>query len=228
VQSYRNTPKNWPWFIHLAEGTDEVAAGEYRRLKQLGCVGENTVIVHGVGLTSEDIEDAVLLVRGLVWCPSTNNYLLGKTNEVHDWTQKGGDVALGNDSRLTANGDFADEILEAQFKSAADVNFLWEALSVRAANILGNQACLQTNADFVCGSIRSRSRKKLILINGIPQIGSPDILAKFTHIQTVPAILDGVSKAIHIDLARRIHQCKLNEPGLEVDALPKGKRFWLF
>src|SRR6185369_7483539 len=50
VHSYRSTPKDWPWFIHLAEGTDDEAKGEYRRLKALGCVGHKTVIVHAVDL----------------------------------------------------------------------------------------------------------------------------------------------------------------------------------
>ncbi|MCU0514542.1 MAG: amidohydrolase, partial [Anaerolineae bacterium] len=49
VASYRRTPPGVPWFIHLAEGTDAAAAGEYQRLKALGCAGSNTVLVHGVG-----------------------------------------------------------------------------------------------------------------------------------------------------------------------------------
>jgi hypothetical protein len=72
-----------------------------------------------------------------------------------------------------------------------------------------------------------RSKIALIVHSGIPRIGDPDLMAKFPHIQTVAATLDGVPKAIHIDLARRIHQCTLKEPGLEVDALP-NRRFFLF
>jgi hypothetical protein len=64
--------------------------------------------------------------------------------------------------------------------------------------------------------------------DGIPRIGDPDIMAQFPYIQTVPATLDGVPKAIHIDLARRIHQCKLSEPGLTVAPLSDGRRFWIF
>jgi hypothetical protein len=60
----------------------------------------------------------------------------------------------------------------------------------------------------------------------VPQIGDPAVMAKFPHVQTVRARLDGVEKAIHIDLARRIVKCKLKEPGLEVDELPKGRRNW--
>jgi cytosine/adenosine deaminase-related metal-dependent hydrolase len=48
VRAYRRTPPDVPFFIHLAEGTDKIAGGEYQRLNALGCVGSNTVIIHGV------------------------------------------------------------------------------------------------------------------------------------------------------------------------------------
>jgi cytosine/adenosine deaminase-related metal-dependent hydrolase len=94
------------WFIHLAEGTDEVAAGEFRKLRSLGCGGPNLVIIHGVGLDWQDSRKlADWWIRGLVWCPSTNIYLLGKTTEIeailHAGFVKG--IALGSDSRGRTN-----------------------------------------------------------------------------------------------------------------------------
>lgn len=227
MRSYRATPKDWPWFIHLAEGTDGVAAGEYRRLKALGCVGPNTVIVHGVGLTEEDTADAVPNVRGLVWCPTTNAYLLGQTAAIQPWGAK---VMIGSDSRLTAEGDWLDELRGGVYSRQLDDPDHFLALLTRPAQVLG----LKDTGHLRCGAradwwIRSdfwiRDNILLIVKGGIPQIGAPDIMAKFPHIQTVDAMLDGVPKRIHIDLARRIHRCSLKEPGLEVDALPR-KKFW--
>ena len=40
----------WPWIIHAAEGLDDEAAAEFERLDALGCIGANTLIVHGVAL----------------------------------------------------------------------------------------------------------------------------------------------------------------------------------
>ncbi len=229
IRSYKNTPKDVPWFIHLAEGTDEVAAGEYQRLKKMGCVGSNTVIVHGVGMTEEDIEDASKIVRGLVWCPSTNKFLLGKANHAPRWT----DVALGSDSRLTANGDFADECKEAQFNcSGADANFMSEAVSFRASRIIRDDSVYKfkvgSELNLISNFSRRRTNIKLVVTKGIPQIGEPEMMAKFPHIQTVACILDGVEKRMNVDLARQVHRCKLKEKGLEVDALPSGKRFIFF
>lgn len=227
IESYRKTPKDWPWFIHLAEGTDEVAKSEYQRLKALGCVGPNTVIVHGVGMTDEDIADAVPRVRGLVWCPSTNQYLLGKTLDKTLW---GKQIIIGSDSRLTAEGDWLDELRGSIYFGGSDSYDLFHFMAHPSTLLrLGSVGKLETGyyADWhIRGDFPVRDNLSLIVSEGIPQIGSTAMMAKFPHIQTVAATLDGASKAIHIDLARRIHQCTLKEPGLEVDALPK-KRFWL-
>ncbi len=228
VASYRRTPPDVPWFIHLAEGTDDVAAGEYQRLKALGCIGKNTVIVHGVGMTEEDIADAAPIVRGLVWCPSTNDYLLGKTTAVRLWGEK---AIIGSDSRLTAAGDWLDELRGGLYSGQLSDPYHFVSQLTQAAPILnladignldtGSQADWWIRSDFW-----SRDSVLLIVKGGVPQIGTPDLMAKFRHIQTVPATLDGVEKAIHTDLARQIHRCQLHEPGLEVAPLPAGRRWW--
>lgn len=148
--SYAATPPDAPWMIHLAEGTDATAQGEYRRLKALGCVGPNTVFIHGVGLSVGDVtnpsspspfshasgEKGSLdsYQAALVWCPTTNLYLLGQTvsdellkqqqqtaympslrkQDAHTSTvQQVRSILLGSDSRLTADGDLLDEMRAA-------------------------------------------------------------------------------------------------------------------
>lgn len=217
-RSYRNTPKHWPWFIHLAEGTDEVAAGEYQRLKALGCVGPNTVIVHGVGMTEADIAEAASSVCALVTCPTTNHYLLGKTASCDLWQQHGGRVWVGSDSRLTADGDL---LLEPARYSCATKPPVGTRLALSAPFILCDKNAASSN-----GFNLQRSQLTLVAYAGRPRIGDPDLMAKFPWVQTVAATLDGHEKRIELSLARQIHRCKLKEAGLEVDELPKG-RFWL-
>ncbi len=116
VRSYRETPYDTPWFIHLAEGTDDVTAGEYKRLKALGCVGKNTVIVHGVGLQYEDAIDFYTTIDGhigngikIILCPSTNLFLLDHLIYVRIPAMLAS-AMIGSDSRLTGRGDLLDEI----------------------------------------------------------------------------------------------------------------------
>lgn len=228
VRSYRRTPRSWPWFIHLAEGADDAAAGEYERLKALGCVGENTVIVHGVGLRREDIADAAPRVRGLVWCPSTNAYLLGAAADPMAWKAHGGTVALGSDSRLTAAGDLGDEVLWA---NAAGVGGVGQMVAGGAAHILGLSSVGRLGAgaaaDWLAAAVPSPTRAEIALIvrGGLPCIGDPALMAQFPQVPVVEAALDGVPKAVHLALARRIARCSLREPGLELGLIPK-RRFY--
>lgn len=234
VRSYHATPKEWPWFIHLAEGTDEVAAGEYQRLKALGCVGKNTVIVHGVGMTKEDIVDAAPLVGGLVWCPSTNDFLLSKTANPRLWEQHGGKVLLGSDSRLTAEGDLLEETRGQLYLGNGYIDIenrdFFHYLPTNATVLNGkNAGHLQPGAyaDFwIKGAFPVRDNIALIVKEGSPVIGQVDLMKRFTHIETVEALLDDCIRSIHIDLARRIHRCSLKEPGLEVEPLPKRGFFF--
>jgi hypothetical protein len=251
VHSYQSTPKNWPWFIHLAEGTDETAASEYQRLKKLGCVGENTVLVHGVGLNLSDIVDACYVISNdrLAWCPSTNDYILGCIKDMNElWEMNGGRIYLGSDSRLTSKGDLLDEIryvkqlydwqaffilqfvLEPIYSNYPEIGF-WFNLrdNILKRNMIADFVAVQdvnNPSDYLC----SISRKELSLVatNSIPQIGAPELMAKFPHIQTVACTLDGVEKRINVELARQIHRCTLKEQGLEVDTLPSNKKFIFF
>src|SRR5262245_9653988 len=79
VQSFVATPDAHVWVIHLAEGTDDVAAGELARLDALDCLAAKTVLVHGVGLTGSDVERVIETGAAVVWCPSSNLEMLGRT-----------------------------------------------------------------------------------------------------------------------------------------------------
>lgn len=246
VQSYRSTPKDWPWFIHLAEGTDAVAAGEYERLKALGCVGNNTVLVHGVGMSETNIIHATdVPIRGHVMCPTTNMFLLNKLPNLDHWADAltfstlkyGANLAPGSDSRLTAEGDLLNELHTEIFCPTPNG-------TLAAAYVLGIQEQsghlgTMTHSDFAVFKndiypdypqfqFANTRRANLVLVvkGGIPQIGDPEVMAKFAEVPTVGAVLDGKPKAIHVDLAKRIHANSLKEAGLEVEAVAKGRKLF--
>ena len=172
VASYKSTPQDIPWFIHLAEGTDEVAASEYQHLKALGCIGSNTVLVHGVGLTDEDIADAAPRVRGLVWCPSTNRYLLDRIVTPYLWLEHGGTFALGSDSRLTIDGDLRLELMTAEMRGtyshAAATRFAAKLLGIADAGHLRPGAQADWYLKKPKKGINFRPDIALIVKGGIP------------------------------------------------------------
>jgi cytosine/adenosine deaminase-related metal-dependent hydrolase len=111
-RAFESAPPGAPFIVHLGEGTDERSAQEIVTLDELGALDSRTVIVHGVALTSAG--HSLRRTRGaaLIWCPTSNSFMLGKTVDPM-FLKDAGDVALGSDSALTAEGDLLDEIRAA-------------------------------------------------------------------------------------------------------------------
>ncbi len=135
ARSYHRTPRGAVWMIHLAEGTDDYARTELRGLDDLGCLRDNTVLIHGVGLSDADRARAIEAGAGLVWCPSSNFFLLGQTADVRSFAGAGR-LALGTDSRLTADGDMLDELRCAASTGQLTPQQLFRAVTTDAARLL--------------------------------------------------------------------------------------------
>ena len=135
VRDYRRTPNDWPWIIHLAEGTDAEAAAELDRLEQLGCLGPNTIIVHGVGFRPEDRFRLIERGGGLIWCPSSNQFTLGVTADVRDLARVG-KVALGSDSRLSGERDLLTEMKIALATNQVDAKAIVQMVTCDAASMM--------------------------------------------------------------------------------------------
>lgn len=134
-ETYRQTPEGAAWFIHLAEGTDEYAQNELSQLDQLGLLQANIVFIHGVGLQETDRTRAIQAGAGLVWCPSSNHFLLGKTATIREFANARL-LALGSDSRLTADGDLLDELRAAYSTGQATPLELFRAVTTDAAKLI--------------------------------------------------------------------------------------------
>lgn len=239
IDSYRRTPKGAPWFIHLAEGTDETALAEYQQLKALGCMSDKTVLVHAVGMSRADWADAAnIYTKGVrfVWCPTTNRYLLGETVS-YVALGRYAHPCLGSDSRLTADGDLLDELRFAEVhwntRLPASPGISIRLVTENAASILRtpNSGHLHPGAHGDCVAVGDkplyecrRADLTLVVRGGVPQIGDPEVMAKFPHIPAVDVLLDGIPKRMNGGLARQVAHCSLQEPGLRLLQKPITSR----
>jgi len=224
IHSYQNTPKHVPWFVHLAEGTDEIATSEYWKLKELGCIGKNTVLIHGVGLDDEALTDAKDHIRGLVWCGTTNQYLLGKMANIQSWVNHDISVAIGSDSRLTADGDLWNEIHALSEMLSIPLENTMN-ISLRSTEwLFGRKHDLSVGhiADLIItkDNINTRADIALIVKNGVAQIGDVDLMQRF-HTKSIDCKLDGQNKRIATQLAKQIHKSSLKERGLHIEPINK-------
>jgi hypothetical protein len=103
------TPQGRAFIVHACEGVDELAREELWGLDRLGLLDSSAVLVHGLAIDREGI--ALIRDRkvSLIVCPSSNNFLFGKLPDI-SLLSTIDNVALGNDSPLTAEGDLLDEI----------------------------------------------------------------------------------------------------------------------
>lgn len=132
-ERYDRTPPGAPFVIHLAEGVDGSCAEEIFELDRLGALGSRTVLVHGVGLSPRG--QAMRTERGaqLVWCPTSNRFLFGRTLDIAVVAGAPG-IALGSDSALTAQGDLLDEIHDAAASVPAEA--VYAMVTDAAAKVL--------------------------------------------------------------------------------------------
>ena len=216
--SFAATPAGHPWMIHLAEGTDEVARAELAQLDALGCLAANTVLVHGVGLTSAGVEQVIACGAAVVWCPSTNLAMLGRTLDPRRLFDAGR-LLLGTDARLTGARDLLDELRVAATQSDLSPRELLRLVTLDASRILGLRDCgsLSVGQRADCLIVRAdgdsyatligtdRSMVRAVVRGGVPRIADPEFAGWFTHcgVDAVPMRLDGRAKLMARLLMRR-------------------------
>jgi len=133
VERHKATPAGAPFVIHACEGTDNCARNEIYDLDAAGVLGPSTVLVHGVALDSAGLRLARSRGVSLVWCPSANEFTLGRTL-ARETLGCGIPIALGTDSAMTGDGDLVDELRIA--RRYIDRERLYQMVTSEAARIL--------------------------------------------------------------------------------------------
>ncbi|HET7204623.1 MAG TPA: amidohydrolase family protein [Steroidobacteraceae bacterium] len=225
-RSYERTPKHVPWIIHAAEGVDDEAAQELDRLEALGCLGRNTLIVHGVALGRAERRRLADAKAGLVWCPASNLRLFGKSAEVADLVACGR-VALGTDSRLSGARDLLQEVRVAREVAGLDDATLQTLVTESSARLLrladrgalaaGMLADLLVLPRSLALSEADRGDVRMVVVGGRMRYGDVDCArAMGPASQWLEVMVDGRGKALDRGLADRLARAGVHEPGLEL------------
>ena len=227
--AYGRTPPDWPWIIHAAEGVDEEAAGEFDRLDALGCIGANTLIVHGIALDRVRRARLEQVGAGLVWCPSSNLRLFGSTAEVSELARRGR-VALGTDSRLSGSRDLLCEIRTAREVSALEAAVLESIVTSDAAVLLrlpdrgvlrvGARADLLVLPEGMALSSATRADVRLVVLGGRALYADADYARSVASVNHWAAVrVDGRPKMLERGLVNALSAATVREPGLEISEL---------
>ena len=129
------TPQRRPFIIHLAEGIDAHSAEDLSRVIRKYRLDSQAVFVHCLGLCQSGRELIRQSGAAVIWCPSSNVFLFGRTLRIEELRSLP-NLALGSDSPLTAIGDLLDEIRFAQEHSGLSPEDLYVMVTRRAAQVL--------------------------------------------------------------------------------------------
>jgi hypothetical protein len=148
--------KNWKWklnapfkskkpfVIHIGEGTDQATNKEIDKVIRWNLFKRKIVGVHGVAMNEEQAEH----FAGLVWCPVSNFFLLGKTAAIDRLKQKT-KVVFGSDSTLTSSPFMWEHLRQAKNTGMMNDEELFEALTKTPAGLWGldDKGAIEVNKD---------------------------------------------------------------------------------
>ena len=229
--SHHRTPPEWPWMIHAAEGLDESAQAELDTFDRLGCLASNTVFIHGVAFCHAAAERVIGAGAGLVWCPSSNQFLFDATADVRAFDDADR-LALGSDSRLSGERDLLDELKAAHATRQLSAEGVARTVSTGAADLLrlkqggrftvgapADLTVVQPNEACPFDTLVSATRQdiRLTMIDGEPRVADASLANVFTATNTdaSPATLDGAPRLIARWIGRHVAKMSLQEPGFE-------------
>jgi cysteine-rich repeat protein len=143
-------PQNSAYFPHVGEGIEESARNEFRCVSTSANGGRDlflrqTAVIHGIGVTAEEIGTMATKGTDLIWSPRSNLSLYGDTAMVPAYKQMGVTVALGTDWLQSGSMNVLRELQCADYLNATYYartftdEELWRMVTANAADLSDTQ-----------------------------------------------------------------------------------------
>ncbi len=128
----RPIKKRQPFVMHIGEGTDRQARDEINTLIKWNLFKRNLIGVHAVAMKEEEADR----FKAIVWCPSSNYFLLSATAPI-DQLKKKTNVLFGTDATLTAGWNIWEHLRMARSSKMMSDSELLDAVTQTAAGVWG-------------------------------------------------------------------------------------------
>jgi 5-methylthioadenosine/S-adenosylhomocysteine deaminase len=209
------------WFVHLAEGTDQESADEFECLDAMGLLRPELALIHGTGLTHDQLARMGDVGATLVSSPLDNLLYYGTTPDLPYAHQQGVNVVIGTDWSPAGSKNMLAELkvldlLNKQVWGSYFSNYqMLQMVTTNAARTVGwenyvgsvkvgNFADLAVFRRRSGGGYRSiidatEKDVRLVLVAGDPLYGDVDVMKKVkpTDYETLTAGC-GFSKAVDV------------------------------
>ncbi len=175
----RAAAANRPFILHAGEGFDPESRQAVTLLEKEDGLGEHTVIVHGVSFGDSDLDRVAQAGATIVWCPSANLFLYGKTLRVREAMSRGIPILLGTDSAMCGSTTLLAEMQTARahyqktYGEEISGDALFQMVTTVPARVLGlpcGEIAAGRNADLLI--LKSRHAHPL---EGLAAAGPADV-----------------------------------------------------
>ena len=192
-----------PFIIHAAEGTDSESAREIDELDRLGLLRSNSVIVHGVALSPQNIQRLFEVDASVIWCPASNLRLNGKKAPIN---RLKGRLRLG----LASPAELLDMVTTNIASIFGDSKRLKGGCGTLREGSPADLLLLPDRGESVAEAVLATAPTEvaLVFVDGRPRLADATLASRL-ELGDENALVQGVSKWVYGDLGalkRRIKQ----------------------
>jgi hypothetical protein len=110
ITEWGKTKGKKPFIVHLGEGTDKQAKMCFPKLMEMNLLQPNTMIIHGIALSRNELKLCAENGVTICWCPDSNFFLIGQTLDIESCMEFGVNVVIGTDSTMSGGINLLSEI----------------------------------------------------------------------------------------------------------------------
>ncbi len=164
IEHKKAVENDWPYITHIEEGFDEECMKGIDKLIEAEALTENTVLIHAVACSDDDIYQIGKRGSHVVTCPYSNFLLLGKTARLKEMMQSSINISLGTDSTASGTDNILDEmrflkqIYYDMYKEELPDYVVAQMVTINPAKAL--------RIDDYTGSIEVGKKADLLLVKG--------------------------------------------------------------
>jgi cytosine/adenosine deaminase-related metal-dependent hydrolase len=160
-----------PFVIHTGEGTDESSHYEIDNLIKWNLWNRKMVAVHGIAMNERQAES----FKALVWCPSSNFFLIGNTAPVERLKSRTS-MLFGTDSTVSAPWDIWAQLCTALSTHKTSQEELYKMLTIQPARIWKLKKSGQLKNHYDADIVVAKQKNDLTGYNAFYAVTPQDIL----------------------------------------------------
>lgn len=155
--------QNLPYITGIAAGFDTESRQSLQTLADVGALGANTVMLHGLALSETDLDQIAAAGAHLVWSPGSDLRLYQKTLPIKAALERGINVCLGTDHAMTGSNNLFEAIkVAARYYYEEYQEKLPETLLLKMVTCNAAQAFQLSDR----GELRAGKRADLLVLKG--------------------------------------------------------------